>query len=492
MKFLRTFFLIIPILFSANITGADKIPKAVVKIFVTTNTMDYYRPWQSKGSSISGGSGAIIIGNKILTNAHVVSDATFIQVKKHNDSKKFTARLVAIGHDCDLALLEVNDKDFFDGVVPLDFGDLPNLQDTVTVLGYPQGGDKLSITEGVVSRIELTSYSQSARKLLAVQIDAAINPGNSGGPVIKNGKIIGVAMQRLQSGQNIGYMIPVPIIWHFFEDFEDGNYDGFPMLGVDYNNTDNSALRKSYAIKAKQGGVIVTNTLPFSSSENVLIEGDVILKVDDIKIGQDGTFKFRSNERLAMPYLITKKQVGDLIKLKIIRNSQEKDIEVELKSFISLVPHPHHFKNPPYYIHGGLVFTVLSADLLKSWGNNWFQKAPNDLLYYLLGKGRMNKERVLNKVVLLRVLADDINIGYHNYGPEIVETVNGFRVDSFDDFVSKIINAKSSEYTVIDTTNNAHIILSNKGIDNINKEILIRNAIPHQNSTNLNELIDKY
>jgi len=133
-------------------------------------------------------------------------------------------------------------------------GELPQLQDTVTAVGYPQGGDKLSITEGVVSRVELTSYSLTGRKLLTVQIDAAINPGNSGGPVVQNGKLVGIAMQRIQSAQNIGYMIPTPIINHFFNDLKDDRYDGFPILGIDYNKTENTTLRRYFKINKQEGG----------------------------------------------------------------------------------------------------------------------------------------------------------------------------------------------------------------------------------------------
>ncbi len=249
----------------------------VVKVFVTTNKMDYYRPWQSEGIRAGSGSGVIITGNRILTNAHVVSNHTFIQVKKDADSKKYTAEVVAIGHDCDLALLEVHDSSFFEDVAPLEFGNLPKQQDSVVVIGYPQGGGKISITEGVVSRVEITSYAQSARKLLTVQIDAAINPGNSGGPVVKDNKLVGIAMQVFQAGQNIGYMIPVPVIEHFFKDLEDGNYEGFPLLGIDFKNTENTALRKYYGITQEEGGVLVTRVLPFSPASGKVEEGDTIL-----------------------------------------------------------------------------------------------------------------------------------------------------------------------------------------------------------------------
>ena len=78
--------------------------------------------------------------------------------------------------------------------------------------GFPIGGERLSITEGVVSRIEMFSYAHSQRCLLGVQIDAAINDGNSGGPVLRGGQLAGIAFQALESGENIGYAIPVPVI----------------------------------------------------------------------------------------------------------------------------------------------------------------------------------------------------------------------------------------------------------------------------------------
>jgi len=394
--------------------AATEMAESVVKIFVTANRMDYLRPWQAKGIFPANGSGSIVEGNKILTNAHVVSDHTFIQVKKKSDPKKYTAKVEAIGYDCDLALLSVDDPAFFEGVKPLLFGGLPKLLDQVTAIGYPQGGGKISITEGVVSRIEINNYAISSRKLLAVQIDAAINPGNSGGPVLQDGKQIGVVMQAFTSGQNIGYMIPMPIIQHFFDDLKDGQYDGFPILGIDFATTENKTMREYYQVEDYEGGIVVTNVLSFSPGYNIVKEGDVILKISGIEIGEDGTFDFRDNERLSIPYLITEKQVNENLDLEIVREGKIKKISVKMKAFSPLVGYPHHYEKPKYFIYGGLVFTALSTDLLKHWGNQWWQKAPFNLNYYLVGGGRYNKDLKKEIVVLLSVLPDDINVGYHN------------------------------------------------------------------------------
>ena len=465
---------------------------AVVKVFVTSNKMDYYRPWQSEGIRAGGGSGAIIKGNRILTNAHVVADHTFIQVKKDSDPKKYTAKVVAIGHDCDLALLEVDDPGFFDGVTPLAFGDLPKQQDSVMVIGYPRGGGKISITEGVVSRVEVTSYVQSSRQLLTVQIDAAINPGNSGGPVIQDGKLVGIAMQIFQSGENIGYMIPVPIIQHFLKDLDDGGYEGFPMLGIDFKNTENATLREFYGIAEEDGGVLVNRVLPFSPAFKNVEEGDVILEINGVPIGEDGTFPFRGNERLSLIHLITKEHVDDSITLKIMRKGTIKELNVHLKYFVVMIPHPKYFKKPPYFIFGGLVFTVLSTDLVYSWGKRWWEKAPVDLVYYSIGAGRLNEQEQKDVVVLLSVLPDDINVGYHNIGKNIVAKINGQDIRSFKDFVLLVNEIKSNEqYTIIETQNKSRIILDNKNIEVINKQILERNNIPYQFSEDVAQWLKK-
>lgn len=475
-------FLALGIIFLLNMPSlakANDASDAVVKILVASNKMDYYHPWQSQGITPSVGSGVVIANNQILTNAHVVANETFVQVKKESDPKKYTARVVAVGDDCDLALLSVDDEQFFKDTKPLTLGGLPKLQDAVIVIGYPQGGEKISITEGVVSRIEVTPYAQSSKQLLTVQIDAAINPGNSGGPVVQDGKLVGIAMQYLQTSQNIGYIIPSPIIDHFLNDLKDGHYDGFPLLGIDFNSAFNEAMRRYYKVDKQEGGVLVTKVLPFSPAEGILKEGDLVLSIDKTSINEDGTFKFRGPEGLMLTHLVTQKQMGDTLPIKLIRDGEKMDVSVTLKPFRMLVPPPQSFDKPSFYIHGGLVFTILSTDLLSSWGGRWWEQGPLDLNYYLIGSGRLNEKKRKDVVVLLNVLPDDINVGYHDYDNEVVARVNGQEVKSFKDFIMLLQDIKSKEpYTIIETEHNFKIILNNDRIDEINAGILKRNNIP--------------
>ena len=210
----------------------SNIRDAIVKIYTVFSDPDYFSPWKMEDPGNITASGCIIDGHKILTNAHVVANHRFIQVRKNGNPKKYIGQVLAVSHEADLALLTVSDKEFFSDTPKLDFGPLPQIKQDVLVYGFPDGGDSLSITKGVLSRIENQVYSHSSHIFLSGQVDAAINPGNSGGPVVVDTKIVGVVMQTGAILENIKYMVPNPVIKHFLSDIKDGKYDGFPDCGL--------------------------------------------------------------------------------------------------------------------------------------------------------------------------------------------------------------------------------------------------------------------
>jgi len=219
--------------FAAGCVAKPDLTKSVVMIQIVKQPFDYTTPWKQSSISQGVGSGFIIEGKRILTNAHNISDVRYVIVKKENVAKKYPARVEFVGHDCDLAILKVADESFFDGTEPLTIGGLPPVNSTVETYGFPMGGTHISVTQGVVSRIQTDSYVHSgADEHLVIQTDAAINPGNSGGPVILDSNVVGVAFQGMQKADNIGYMIPSTVIYHFLKDVNDGKYDGFGSLGV--------------------------------------------------------------------------------------------------------------------------------------------------------------------------------------------------------------------------------------------------------------------
>ncbi|PSS14652.1 Protease Do-like [Actinidia chinensis var. chinensis] len=371
--------------------------KAVVKVYCTHTEPDFALPWKKQRPYGSTGSAFMIGDGKLLTNAHVVEHATQVKVKRRGDDIKYTAKVLAIGAECDIALLSVESKQFWKGAEPLQFGCLPRLQDAVTVVGYPLGGDTISVTKGIVSRIEVTSYGSS--ELLSIQIDAALNPGNSGGPTFNDrGECIGVAFQayRSEETENIGYVIPTMVVSHFLEDYErNGKYSGLKFF-LDY----------LFIL-----GVLVRRIEPTSDACNILKEGDVIVSFDGVKVGCEGTVPFRSSERITFRYLISQKFAGDVAELGIIRAGAFMKVHTVLNPPVYLVPHHVEGSQPSYLIVGGLVFTPLSVPLIV-------EENEDRVGLKLLAKKRYSLPMFKGEqiVILTQVLPTDVNVGYEDMG----------------------------------------------------------------------------
>ena len=289
MKILKFPAVIVAALFGFLTLFAGEEWTGVVKIFAVSSPPNYFLPWQNFSQQSGSGTGFVIDGNRIITNAHVVAYPTFITVRKPGDQTRYPAKVVAVNHECDLAILTVEDSKFFDGIKPLELADLPPMQSSVAAVGYPVGGDNVSITVGVLSRVEPLEYSHSGKELLGAQIDAAINPGNSGGPVLHEGKVVGIAFQGLGESQNIGYMIPCSVLKHFLEDLKSGKVDGFPDVPFDYEKLENPDLREYCRMKPGQSGILVTSVPEILAEQVPLKAGDVVMKVENFNIANDAT-----------------------------------------------------------------------------------------------------------------------------------------------------------------------------------------------------------
>jgi S1-C subfamily serine protease len=482
----RLVLVVVLVVVLAGSASARDVRDSIVKIYTVHNSPDYFNPWSMHGPYNSTGSGSVISGRRILTNAHVVRDQTFVQVRRYGDAKRYLARVLSVAHDADLALLTVDDPAFFEGIEPLEFGKLPQTQQEVLVYGFPMGGDTLSITKGVVSRIEHQNYAHSSCNLLAVQIDAAINPGNSGGPALVDGRIVGVAMMGMRQADNIGYIVPVPIIEHLLADLEDGRRDGIPSLGLVLQDMENPGLKRKYKVPENRTGMVVIRMAHGSPAENLLREGDVLLSVDGHPVADDGTVEFRPRERTSVSYFIQLHQVGEPANLEIMRDGEALPVQVRLNRRLEqdwLVPMEQYDLLPTYYVYGGVVFSPLTVNLLQSWGANWYEKAPRDLVARL-GFNFVTPEQ--DEVVLaLRVLAADVNEGYHDLSAWTVEKVNGQKVKNLRHLIEIIEQAGDDPFIVLENEWGQQLVLDREKADQTGPQILETYRIPKDRSADL-------
>lgn len=471
---------------SAQVNEIRAIEDSVVKIYTTAAAPDYFTPWRLLTPRQSTGSGSVISDNRILTNAHVVADASYVQAQKFNDPQRYAARVLFVSHEADLALLTVDDPAFFDDTEALPLGRLPNAHEEVSVFGYPIGGNTLSITKGILSRVEHQVYAHASSFLLAGQIDAAINPGNSGGPVIKDGQIIGVVMQANSGGraENLGYFVPPDVIEHVLEDARDGNHDGFPDLGFRTQTLDSPAARRAHGLKDGQRGVLIIKVFENSPAWGHLQENDVILQVDEYDVADDGSIHVNEDVRTDFKYAIDLHQPGDPVQITFARNGitaiATLTADAPRESY-SLVAGEQYDQIPEYFIYGGVLFVPLNMNLIMRWGSDWSRTAPVNLLQ---ARNEWSSPARRELVVALQVLAAEVNLGYHDWRNWIVDYVNDEPVRDFHHFVS-MLRANTANHVVFENVNGYQMIINHRDAQSQEHEILTRYRIPDSASPGL-------
>jgi hypothetical protein len=320
----------------------------------------------------------------------------------------------------------------------------------VTVHGYPMGGDTISITEGIVSRIEYQTYLHSNESFLAIQIDAAINLGNSGGPAFNDsGEVIGIAMQTYLGNKtnSIGYIVPSILVQSFLTDIKDNKVDGFHKDFNSIREIKNDSTKEYYGLGNGEGLLVTA----IEQAEFILNEEDVILEVDNHPISDDGSIHTKLG-RVSFMLALHKKQIGEVVTFKVLRNKEVIDLDFPMRVSHAVVEQEFNSR-PRYFIFAGLVFTPLTFNYLKS-----LEFKNNEIHKYLLSLRVGNAHE---KVVWMpTIFPHDINQGLKSNG-YIVSRINGEEVNSFAE-LRNLIEHCEDEFIVIDFEEHRKIIINRK------------------------------
>ncbi len=480
----------------AKLHAQDQIRDLVVKIHAVHNVPDLLRPWTRNPPQHVKGSGVVIDGKRILTSAHVVRYAGQIYVQPNQSADRIPAHIEAMTPAMDLAVLKLEDESFFDHRGSLAFAeDLPRVKDSINVYGYPTGGSELSVTQGIVSRIEFTEYYYQTSGL-RIQVDAALNFGNSGGPAVSNGKLVGLVFSLIQNAQNIGFLIPVEEIKLFLADIADGVYDGKPQMNDLIQTVENDALRQKLKLPAGTHGVMVSE--PYRDTPDYpLKEWDVITKICNTPIDDEGKVEVRYDLRLSSAYLVQRCAKDGFVPLTVFRDGKFLQINEPVATQREMVIPYLMAKEPRYFVLGPLVFSQATQDFLERLGNQRpaaFGPGASPLVIRRYDKPAFPDEEIV--VVASPMFPDRITKGYDDPHRAVLSEVNGMPVKNLRHLMEIVRDNRDPQITLKfansgSLTHETMVFLRKDLLASTNR-ILEENGIRHPYSPDLRNVWEAY
>jgi len=426
-----------------NFTASSKsaFDKSIIRVQVSSQSYSFVRPWEKKPTRNRNGFGVVVKKGLVLVTAKLVADSTYIELQKNDGGPKSTARIRQVDYKANLALLEPEERSFLDDLKPIPVRKKLSISEKVGVLFGGKDG-KYERQSGRVHRIEMEFYPFLSKLLLTrVKTDLPAKTDASSLPIIKNGRLCGFGMSYNQKSATLK-SISLPVIRHFMDDFVDGKYEGFPLLGIDSSSLDDEQLRDYLKLKKRPNGIYVYRVRPGSPAKKAgLLAGDVLLYIDGLKISRFGRYEDpHLGATHISHYISCGKFSGEKIILHILRDGMEKKLEVKLETMgFTDFPVPSYLESrpPQYLILGGLVLTELSRQYLQEWGPQWRLKAPENLVHYYLNQWDMLRpgQRL---VLLSHVLPTKAMIGYTKFSNMIIHSVNDKNINRIEDVVSAL------------------------------------------------------
>jgi S1-C subfamily serine protease len=409
------------------------IKNSVVRINSTQQSWSAGQPWEKNPPTQRRALAAIIAPQRVITTAELVADATYLEFESPDGTRFAQAKVMAVDYEANLALLgpasEAEGNALFAGTTPLEITQPPKIGQALEILQIEDSGLPL-LTPGTLQSVDIASNFLPGHSFLTYLVKASMQSATSSYslPVLQDGKLAGVLISYNAKDQ-ISDVASTDIIARFLEESADGDYQGFPSLGISIARTEDAFFRQWLKLGDDQGGIYIQNVRKGGAADTAGVKkGDVLLAVDGQAIDRRGYYEHPNYGSLFWGHLIRgEKASGDTVTLSLLREGQPLEIKATLtreEESSRLVPGYNFGKAPNFLIKGGLVFQELSRPLMESYGENWQTRAPLEFL-----DAMENPEKYEGKVDRIIFLSGSIptpaTVGYEGLRNLIVSKVNG-------------------------------------------------------------------
>src|SRR5438105_8290061 len=437
-------------------TAARQKQVALVRVNVTGQGYDYFRPWQKKAPFSKRALGAVLSKGRVLVTADLVANQNYVELERAESGEKTAANVRVIDYEANLALLEPAEKTFLDGITPLEITPDTVVGDRLAAWQLEPTG-ALLVTEGLVTTVQMMPYPIDVGQFLTYRISIPMQYRENSYtvPLVKNNKLAGLLL-RYDSRAQLIDAIPAPIIAHFLKEAESEHYRGFPSAGFSFFPTRDPQLRKFAGQAGKPAGVYVTNIEPNTPAMKAGMQvGDVIMSIGNHEIDQNGNYVDPLYGKIDFTNLLSAHSyAGDVIAFQIQREGKPMELKVTLehrdpKDYVS--PPYALDEAPKYLVLGGLIFQELSRQYLKEWGPNWQREAPQRFVYLDRFQSELFPGEHRRIVILSQVLPANDTIGYDEFSYLTVTKVNGKEIKSLNDLSDAVKQPIEGGFIKIET-----------------------------------------
>lgn len=447
----------------AQQTAVQPRAMSLVRVNVTGQAFDYFRPWQKRAPFTKRALGAVLSQGRVLVTADLVSNQNYVELEQSESGEKMAATVEVIDYEANLALLQPEDKKFLDGMAPLEIATDTAVGDRLSVLQLESTGT-LVMSDGLLTGVQVTRYPTDVGEFLTYRVSIALQYRDNSYtvPLIKNNKLAGLLL-RYDPRSQVMDVIPPAVITHFLKDAGSATYGGFPSVGFDYFPTRDPQLRKYAGETGNGGGVYVTGVEPGAAVQKAGLQvGDIVTGIRDFAIDQNGNYNDPVFKKLSFTNLLaTRAFVGDKVPFNVLRQGQEMPLEVTLEHRAPedyVVPPYSRDTAPKYFVLGGIFFQELTRQYLREFGANWTKEAPPRFVYLDRFQWEIFPGGQRRVVILSQVLPTNATLGYDDVGYAVVTKVNGKEIHSLRD-LAEATKESSDGFVKIETEEDPKLII---------------------------------
>lgn len=454
--------------------------QSLVRVHISPVYQDYLFPWRKNPGQDFSVTGLVAARNRILVQAGDVRRVAFLRVQKFSSYSPVQAQVEHLDLEANLALLRVDDKDFFKDLIPLASGDDPRI-----------GAEVQAVRIDSLFRVYRERVRVSEMRVVAdygfTHLPAHIFHSNerfdAGGILVGEQRVLGYISYTDKERRNES--VPISVLDTFRKRVLSGE-KAFIAQGFRLTDLVDAARRKHFRLPESLQGALVSRVLPGTSAYGIIKKNDIILSINQHKLDNRGYYNDPDMGKQPASLLIARgnqglRRPGSKVELEIFRDGHLTAIKLPLKSYRGGAERIAWFvqKKPAYIIENGLIFLELSRPLLQqAFGSGWKRKAIE--LAYLFEQQQYYKKPAQDRIIVLaRSLPDPVNRGYESIYMKPVIDLNGKKILNLHDMADRLDRqARSGKVARLTLTGGQQVFLDLANRKAINNRIQKRYHVP--------------